>query len=1016
MSAPAIHRSTPSRTSFASSDTNSIFSLSSSSNIKVIARFRPPNEVESSYSEGSIVEFLSEDSCQITTKDFSGSFTFDQVFDTESQQKQVFEYSLRPTVEDLMKGYNGTVLAYGQTGSGKSYTMMGSSIDDPVYRGAIPRIVDMIFDMILHSSSDIEYTVKVSYMEIYMERIKDLLNPQNDNLPIHEDKTRGVYVKGLTEEYVSSTEEVYEVMRKGSGVRAVASTNMNEESSRSHSIFAIVVSQKNTVSGAQKSGQLFLVDLAGSEKVGKTGASGQTLEEAKKINKSLSALGMVINSLTDGKSTHIPYRDSKLTRILQESLGGNSRTSLIVNCSPSSYNDAETLSTLRFGVRAKNIRNKAKINTELSPEELRQLLKKSQRLLETRISYSNKLEGELTGWRNGEPPSSESWVTLGVPTPDSRSQTANSFTFPSSPSTPRPASALSMSRTSTPSIFRNGSRHIKRSSMHETMLRPMSPQISEVDPVDEFLRRENDLQDQLSEKESTINRQDELILELKTQLNAQKSELSKATTEYNLKVDNLTYEKKELEIKFDSLKDENGTLITELREAKLKLLDNNGLAISEDDNRAAESPNVETQEKMSGVFESLAQSTKSLSLRDNSQTRETLKEAVSILGEVTSRDPEFEKQIAEVSSKVNSALADLENDSDHPSLEQILEEQDSRFQNHLKNITTQDKSQTELAYEAQLRVSSETAQQLLEEVERLQLENKRLQSKHRETVASLFSVQSSTESVTSTESDFELQVPSSETVGTVAATMKEKEKEAAAANEKIKSMQSQISQFEAMKTALMKDLQDRCERVIELEISLDQAREQYNFATRDGNSKQQQKKMAMLQRNLEQLTAVQRQLMEQNMVLKKDIDMANKISDARNDRIQALEMSLRESQTRLDQESEIFETKLTYLRDRLLDVKRTGGSGLSSLGGTGSPVPHTSGRRELMLSPFPSTNSHTSGGGSSKGSSLFSNDSFYINTKIVKPLRGGGQQQPPKSPVKKEGLWTKLNSIVSMTP
>src|SRR3984885_1380645 len=142
--------------------------------------------------------------------------------------------------------------------------------------------------------------------------------------------------------------------------------DMNAESSRSHSIFLITIQQRNTETGALKTGNLYLVDLAGSEKVGKTGASGQTLEEAKKINKSLSALGMVINNLTDGKSSHIPYRDSKLTRILQESLGGNSRTTLIINCSPSSYNDAETLSTLRFGMRAKAIKNMARVNAELS--------------------------------------------------------------------------------------------------------------------------------------------------------------------------------------------------------------------------------------------------------------------------------------------------------------------------------------------------------------------------------------------------------------------------------------------------------------------------------------------------------------------------------------------------------------------------------------------------------------------------------------------------------------------------
>lgn len=207
---------------------------------------------------------------------------------------------------------------------------MGSDIDDNNSKGIIPRITEQIFESILTSPPNMEYLVKVSYMEIYMERIRDLLSPSNDNLQVHEDKLRGVYVKNLSDYYVGDAKEVYEIMRQGSLARAVSSTNMNAESSRSHSIFLISIVQKNIETGSQKTGNLYLVDLAGSEKIGKTGATGQTLEEAKKINKSLSALGMVINALTDGKSTHIPYRDSKLTRILQESLGGNSRTTLIV--------------------------------------------------------------------------------------------------------------------------------------------------------------------------------------------------------------------------------------------------------------------------------------------------------------------------------------------------------------------------------------------------------------------------------------------------------------------------------------------------------------------------------------------------------------------------------------------------------------------------------------------------------------------------------------------------------------
>lgn len=168
-------------------------------------------------------------------------------------------------------------------------------------------------------------------------------------------------------------------MEMASRTRAIASTNMNERSSRSHMLFILTISQNNTDDLSAKTGKLYLVDLAGSEKVGKTGAEGKLLDQAKKINASLAALGKVINSLTDGKSTHIPYRDSKLTRVLQESLGGNSKTSLIVTCSPHSNNIAETVSTLRFGVSAKKIKNKPKINKEFTVPELQNLLEKAEK-------------------------------------------------------------------------------------------------------------------------------------------------------------------------------------------------------------------------------------------------------------------------------------------------------------------------------------------------------------------------------------------------------------------------------------------------------------------------------------------------------------------------------------------------------------------------------------------------------------------------------------------------------------
>ena len=167
-------------------------------------------------------------------------------------------------------------------------------------------------------------------------------------------------------------------MRLGTSNRSVAATLMNAEQSRSHSIFILTVTQSNLEDMSCKTGKLYLVDLAGSEKVDKTGATGQTLEEAKNINKSLTTLGKVITALTDKKATHIPYRESKLTRILQESLGGNSRTALIITCSPHPYNESETLSTLRFGTRARNIKNQPKVNREYTIPELKRMLEKAE--------------------------------------------------------------------------------------------------------------------------------------------------------------------------------------------------------------------------------------------------------------------------------------------------------------------------------------------------------------------------------------------------------------------------------------------------------------------------------------------------------------------------------------------------------------------------------------------------------------------------------------------------------------
>ena len=241
--------------------------------------------------------------------------------------------------------------------------------DDPEEKGIIPHAFDHIFGYIDEKEGTTKFLVRASYLEIYNEEIRDLLSHKGKiKLNLAESKETGVFVKGLTMIIVKSIPEIEKIMNEGTLNRQTAETKMNKESSRSHSIFTIYIEtaeeSKDGEDSRIKAGKLNLVDLAGSERQSKTGATGQTLKEATKINLSLSALGNVISALVDGKSSHIPYRDSKLTRLLQDSLGGNTKTVMIAALSPADYNYDETLSTLRYAARAKSIKNKPIINED----------------------------------------------------------------------------------------------------------------------------------------------------------------------------------------------------------------------------------------------------------------------------------------------------------------------------------------------------------------------------------------------------------------------------------------------------------------------------------------------------------------------------------------------------------------------------------------------------------------------------------------------------------------------------
>lgn len=310
---------------------------------------------------------------EAAASDLSKVFTFDSVYDWNSKQIDLYDESFRPLVDSVLQGFNGTIFAYGQTGTGKTYTMEGVR-HDPERRGVIPNSFEHIFTHISRSQNQ-QYLVRAAYLEIYQEEIRDLLSDdQSRRLELRERPDTGVYVPDLLSIVPRNVQEIENVMNVGNRNRSVGATNMNEHSSRSHAIFLITVECSELGLDGEnhiRVGKLNLVDLAGSERQSKTGAQGERLKEATKINLSLSALGNVISALVDGRSTHIPYRDSKLTRLLQDSLGGNARTVMVANIGPASYNVEETLTTLRYANRAKNIKNKPRINEDPKDATLR---------------------------------------------------------------------------------------------------------------------------------------------------------------------------------------------------------------------------------------------------------------------------------------------------------------------------------------------------------------------------------------------------------------------------------------------------------------------------------------------------------------------------------------------------------------------------------------------------------------------------------------------------------------------
>lgn len=400
------------------------------SNFSVVIRVRPPLPRELAVPNyRNVIQCVNEKTIAISENHNDSffnthMFTFDHVYNKDATQQDVYENTAKAAVMDTMKGYNATICAFGQTSSGKTYTTLGANGHVPVgdpsntntdpkqlqfdrdSRGIIPRATEEIFNYIqTKGSSTTKFLVRASYLQIYNDVISDLLKPERSHLKIRQDKKRGVFVENLSEWVVRSPAEIYGLLARGAQVRVEGSTRMNDKSSRSHAVFIIILEQSETTvvnnrgeeigidvdtwktlpQGERKGelkqvfkiGKLNLVDLAGSERQRFSGATGVRFDESKQINKSLSALGHVIKRLTSGHpKSHVPYRDSKLTRLLQDSLGGNCKTTMVINISPACF--AESLSALKFANRAKTIKNKASINEDLSE---RALLRKYEREL-----------------------------------------------------------------------------------------------------------------------------------------------------------------------------------------------------------------------------------------------------------------------------------------------------------------------------------------------------------------------------------------------------------------------------------------------------------------------------------------------------------------------------------------------------------------------------------------------------------------------------------------------------------
>uniref|UniRef100_A0A7N8WTQ4 Kinesin-like protein n=1 Tax=Mastacembelus armatus TaxID=205130 RepID=A0A7N8WTQ4_9TELE len=900
--------------------------------IKVMCRFRPLNSSEVTRGDKYIPKFQGEETVVIGGK----PYMFDRVFQSSTTQEQVYNACAQKIVKDVLEGYNGTIFAYGQTSSGKTHTMEGN-LHDTDAMGIIPRIVQDIFNYIYSMDENLEFHIKVSYFEIYLDKIRDLLDVSKTNLSVHEDKNRVPYVKGCTERFVCSPEEVMDTIDEGKSNRHVAVTNMNEHSSRSHSIFLINVKQENTQTEQKLSGKLYLVDLAGSEKVSKTGAEGAVLDEAKNINKSLSSLGNVISALAEG-SAYIPYRDSKMTRILQDSLGGNCRTTIVICCSPSSFNEAETKSTLMFGQRAKTIKNTVTVNIELTAEQWKQKYEREKEKNKTLRNTVTWLENELNRWRSGESVPVEEQF-------DKEKANAEVLALDN---------ILNDKPASTPNVPGVRLTDVEKDKCEAELAK---------------------LYKQLDDKDEEINQQSQLAEKLKQQMLDQEELLASSRRDH----ENLQAELNRLQAENEASKEEVKEVLQALEELAVNY-DQKSQEV-EDKTKEFESISEELSQK-SSILSSLDSELQKLKEMSNHQRKRVTEMMSSLLKDLA------EIGIAMGSNDIKqheggSGLIDEEFTVARLYISKMKSEVKSMVKRCKQLESTQsesnkkmDENEKELAA-CQLRISQHEAKikSLTEYLQNVEQKKRQLEenvdSLNEELVKLIHAMEKENEIQTANEEAVEKQIHShreahQKQISSLRDELDNKEKLITDLNQKIMLEQERLRvEHEKLKSTDQEKSRKLCPFPLQAKElqTLHNLRKLFvqDLATRvkksaemdsddTGGSAAQKQKISFLENNLEQLTKVHKQLVRDNADLRCELPKLEKRLRATAERVKALESALKEAKENAARDRKRYQQEVDRIKEavRAKNMARRGHSAQIAASGISHPPQHQPQWRRLL--------------------------------------------------------------------